>query len=139
MTYFVHQRISHALESSTEATPLFNLENNYLVIPLSALQRLLSTFQKCWHNFSQFKQNMMQTHCSFKSVTFHVYQNCKWNNTYLTSHHSTTTHVIQPHLKQEITQNNLFYLHVVKEVGAGNSIVILQSLHTLLNRWYIFH
>jgi hypothetical protein len=43
--------------------------------------------------FPQFKQNLMQTHCSFKSATFRIHQNCKWNNTYLTSHHSTTTHV----------------------------------------------
>jgi len=89
--------------------------------------------------FPQFKQNLMQTHCSFKSAIFHVYQNCKWNSMYLTSHHSTTTHVLEPYLKQEITQENIFYLHLVKEVGAGNNIILLQSLHTLLDHWYIFH
>ena len=45
--------------------------------------------------FPQFRQNLMHTHCSFKPATFHVYQNCKWNDTYtyIASHHSTTTHV----------------------------------------------
>jgi len=50
---------------------------------------------------------------------------------YLTRHHSTTTHVTAL-LKAEITQKNLFYLHLEKEVCASNSSVILQSLHTLL-------
>jgi hypothetical protein len=41
-----------ASESSTEVVPLFNFKNKDFVIPPSALQRLLSTFQKCWHYFS---------------------------------------------------------------------------------------
>ena len=40
--------------------------------------------------------------------------------------------MLQPYFKQEITQKNLFYLHLVKEVYATNSSVILQSLHKLL-------
>jgi len=38
--------------------------------------------------------------------------------------------MLHPYLKQEITQKNLFYLHLMKEAGAVNGIVVLQSLHT---------
>jgi hypothetical protein len=44
--------------------------------------------------------------------------------------------MLHPYLKQEITQKNLFYLHLLKEGSALNSIVMLQSLHTLLDRMY---
>jgi hypothetical protein len=40
--------------------------------------------------------------------------------------------MLQPYFKQEITQKNLFYMHLVKGVCASNSSVKLQSLHTLL-------
>ena len=60
---------------------------------------------------------------------------------------SLNNHTLHPYLKQEITQKNLFYLHLMKEVGAGNSTVLLQSLHTPFyhiytknhHQLYIFH
>ena len=96
MTYFVRQQISRALESWNLQQSSHHFLTSKTIIWLFHCLLSRGYFQhikSVGTVFPQFKQNLMQTHCSFKSATFHVYQNCKWNNMYVKSHHSTTTHV----------------------------------------------
>jgi hypothetical protein len=72
---------------------------------------------------------LLQKHYFFKSVIFQVCQNHKWNNThlYLTRYYSAVA-CITALFQVEVTQQTLADMHLVVEVCAGSSNVILQSV-----------
>jgi hypothetical protein len=59
---------------------------------LSALQKAAFNISYIYVSISaSFKQNLMQTYCSFKSAIFKVHKNSKWNNTHLYLRYYATT------------------------------------------------
>ena len=92
------------------------------------------TFQRfesfCSISFS-FKENLMQTHCFFKSAIFFVYQNGHWNNTLILQKPLLSSHMLQLYSKQEMTKQSLLHLHAAIEVGASSSSVISHSVQKL--------
>ena len=63
----------------------------------------------------------MQIGCSSKSAIFQICQSHKWNNTQL-----------QPYFKQDMSQQNAFYLHPAV-VNTSSSNVISSSVQKLLD------
>ena len=88
-------------------------------------------FESSHNIFLQLKQNLLQTHYSFKSATFQVCQNYKWNNTHLyLSRHYSAVACITALFQVEMTQKRLSVLCLVVEVCAGINSVSLQCLIT---------
>jgi hypothetical protein len=86
-------------------------------LPFSALQKLLSTFWMipCYF-FTILMQNLMHTHCSFKS--FSRYAKIVHATMHTCPYRDITqqSHVIQPFSKQEMSEQSVLYLHLVVEV-----------------------
>lgn len=97
--------------------------------PFSALQTLLLNILNVLIAFyPSLKQNLIQTHCSFKSAIFWIYQN-----------HNRMIHACT---EQDVVNNHMFYRHIPSrnwlsrlevQVSTNNSSPILQSLQKIFD------
>jgi hypothetical protein len=100
---------------------------------MSALQRLLSTFLKCKHSFSPVKKKKKKKPDA-DTLFYQVYHFLGIPKLQMEQHilvlnkTSLNNHSL---ISAGNYSEDLFYQHLVKEVCASNSSVILQSLHTL--------